>query len=59
LLAFFRACLRLDELGKEKLQYGYLLMGTIARRPRLLPLAVTLAIYGCRYRKICQLHILQ
>jgi radical SAM superfamily enzyme YgiQ (UPF0313 family) len=57
-LAFFRACLRLGLLGKERFQYWYLLMWTLARRPRLLPLAVTLAIYGYHYRKICELYIL-
>jgi radical SAM superfamily enzyme YgiQ (UPF0313 family) len=56
-LAFFRACLRLGLLGKERFQYWYLLMWTLARRPRLLPLAVTLAIYGYHYRKICELYI--
>ena len=28
------------------------------RRPKLLPLAATLAIYGYHYRKICELNIL-
>ncbi|MBI5062766.1 MAG: B12-binding domain-containing radical SAM protein [Desulfatitalea sp.] len=56
-LAFFRACLRLGILGKERYQYWHLLMWTLVRRPRLLPLAVTLAIYGYHYRKICELHI--
>lgn len=58
LLAFLRACLRLGILGKERCHYWYLLMWTMVRRPRLLPLAVTLAIYGYHYRKICELHIL-
>ena len=57
LLAFFRACLRLGILGKERYQYWHLLMWTLVRRPRLLPLAVTLAIYGYHYRKICELRI--
>ena len=57
-LAFFRACLRLGILGKERFQYWYLLTWTAVRRPRLLPLAVTLAIYGHHYRKICEDHIL-
>jgi len=57
-LAIFRACLRLGLLGKERSQYWYLLMWTMVRRPRMLPLAVTLAIYGYHYRKICELHIL-
>jgi radical SAM superfamily enzyme YgiQ (UPF0313 family) len=58
LLAFFRAGLRLGLFGKERYQYWYLLMWTITRRPRLMPLAVTLAIYGYHYRKICDLYIL-
>jgi radical SAM superfamily enzyme YgiQ (UPF0313 family) len=58
ILAFWRACLRLGVLGKERYQYWRLLMWTMARRPRLLPLAVTLAIYGYHYRRICELHIL-
>lgn len=58
LLAFFRACLRLGVLGKERFQYWYLLMWTLTKRPRLMPLAVTLAIYGYHYRKICERHIL-
>ncbi|MFO7964484.1 MAG: B12-binding domain-containing radical SAM protein [Desulfobacterales bacterium] len=58
ILAFFRACLRLGLLGKERFQYWRLLAWTIARRPRLLPLAVTLAIYGYHYRRVCELHIL-
>jgi hypothetical protein len=57
-LAFFRACLRLGVLGKERFQYWYLLIWTLARRPKLLPLAVTFTIYGYHYRRICELHIL-
>jgi radical SAM superfamily enzyme YgiQ (UPF0313 family) len=57
-LAFFRACLRLGVFGEERYQYWYLLMWTIVRRPRLMPLAVTLAIYGYHFRKICEQYIL-
>lgn len=56
--AFFRACLGIGILGKERFQYWYLLSWTLVRRPRMLPLAVTLAIYGYHYRKICELYIL-
>ncbi len=56
--AFWRACLRLGVLGKERFQYWRLLAWTLTRRPRLLSLAVTLAIYGYHYRRICELHIL-
>ena len=57
ILAFWRAGLRLGVLGKERFEYWRLLTWTMARRPRLLPLAVTLAIYGYHYRRICELHI--
>jgi hypothetical protein len=57
-LAFFHSSLRLGILGKERFQYWYLLFWTLIRKPRLLPLAVTLAIYGHHFRKICDLYIL-
>jgi hypothetical protein len=58
ILAFWRACLRLGVLGKERFQYWRLLTWTLVCRPKLLPLAVTLAIYGYHYRRVCELHIL-
>ena len=58
ILAFWRAGLRLGVVGKERFQYWRLLTWTLTRRPRLLPLAVTLAIYGYHFRRICELHIL-
>ncbi len=58
LLAFFRACVRIGVFGKERGQYWRLLVWTLTRRPKLLPLAVTLAIYGYHYRKIAETHIL-
>jgi radical SAM superfamily enzyme YgiQ (UPF0313 family) len=58
LLAFPRSVLRLGILGKERSQYWDLLFWTLFRRPALLPLAVTLAIYGHHFRKVCELHVL-
>jgi radical SAM superfamily enzyme YgiQ (UPF0313 family) len=58
MLAFVRSGLRLGLVGKERIQFWYLMLWTLARRPRLLPLAVTLAIQGYHYRKICELYIL-
>ena len=58
ILAFWRACLRLGVLGKERFQYWRLLTWTLARRPRLFSLAVTLAIYGYHFRRICELNII-
>jgi radical SAM superfamily enzyme YgiQ (UPF0313 family) len=57
-LAFFRSSIRLGILGKERFHYWYLMTWTLVRKPRLLPLAITLAIYGYHFRKICEIHIL-
>jgi hypothetical protein len=51
LLAFPRSVVRLGILGRERFQYWGLLLWTLMRRPRLLPLAITFAIYGYHYRK--------
>jgi len=58
ILAFPRSVLRLGILGKERSQYWNLLFWTLFRRPALLPLAVTMAIYGHHFRKVCELHVL-
>jgi radical SAM superfamily enzyme YgiQ (UPF0313 family) len=57
-LAFFRSSIRLGILGKERFHYWRLMTWTLVRKPRLLPLAVTLAIYGYHFRRICENHIL-
>ena len=57
-LAFFRATFRLGILGKERFQFWRLLVWTQLHRPQLFSLAVTLAIYGQHYRRICELHVL-
>ncbi|MEW5908753.1 MAG: DUF4070 domain-containing protein, partial [Thermodesulfobacteriota bacterium] len=56
-LAFFRSCLKLGIWGRERFHYWKLLGWTLIRRPRLLPLAINLAIYGYHFRKICKLYI--
>jgi hypothetical protein len=58
LLAFFHSSFKLGILGKERFQYWHLLLWTLIRKLRQVPLAVTLAIYGYHYRKICELYIL-
>jgi hypothetical protein len=58
-LAFFRSILRLGILGKERFQYWKLLLWTLFRRPRLLPEAITLAIYGYHFRKVCELRLVE
>ncbi len=54
--AFFRSIYRLGIIGQERLHYWQLLGWTLVRRPRLFSLAVTLAIYGHHFRKVCELH---
>ena len=58
LMAFLRSCIRLGVFGKERCQYWNLLLWTLRRRPELMPLAITFAIYGHHFRKVCEIHIL-
>jgi len=55
LLAFFRSIYRLGVFGQERVHYWNLLGWTLVFRPRLFPLAITLAIYGYHFRKICEM----
>ncbi|NQU12290.1 DUF4070 domain-containing protein [bacterium] len=52
-LAFVRASIRLGVFGRERFHYWGLLLWTFFRRPSLVPLAVTLAIYGYHFRRSC------
>ena len=54
LVGFFRSVVRLGILGRERFQYWKILLWTFFRRPGLVPLAITLAIYGHHFRKICK-----
>jgi len=56
-LAFFRSILRLGILGKERVHYWRLLLWTLLRRPELFPEAVTFAIYGYHFRRVCELRL--
>ncbi len=58
LMAFLRSCIRLGIIGKERFQYWKLLLWTLRKRPELMPLAITFAIYGHHFRKVCEIHIL-
>lgn len=55
LLAAFRSSIRLGIFGKERFQYWKILLWTLFCRPRLVPLAITFAIYGYHFRKISKL----
>jgi len=54
-LAFFRTSIRIGIFGKERIQYWNLVLWTLCRCPKLLPLAITLAIHGYHFRKVCKL----
>ena len=57
ILSIFRSAIRLGVLGKERFYYWQLIMWTLFRRPRLIPTAITLSIYGYHYRRICERYI--
>ena len=48
LLAVLRSSVRLGIFGRERFQYWKILFWTLFRRPKMLPLTITLAIYGHR-----------
>jgi radical SAM superfamily enzyme YgiQ (UPF0313 family) len=52
LVAFLKSVLYLGVIGRERIQYWKLLAWSLCIRPRLLPLAITLAIYGFHFRKV-------
>jgi hypothetical protein len=54
LLAFVRSIGQLGIVGRERFQFWQLLVWTLLRRPKLLPNAVTLAIYGYHFRLISE-----
>ena len=45
---------RLGIMGRERVHYWRLIAWTLVRRPRLLPQAVTLAIYGYHFRLVAE-----
>jgi hypothetical protein len=55
--ALGRSMIRLGVLGRERVHYWRLLVWTALRKPRLIPMAVTLAISGFHFRKVCRLHV--
>ncbi|MGE4489092.1 MAG: B12-binding domain-containing radical SAM protein [Kiritimatiellales bacterium] len=54
ILAFLLAFFCLGILGRERVHYWKLLLWTQFRHPRLIPQAVSFAIYGYHFRKICE-----
>ena len=56
-LAFARSTVLLGIIGRERFQYWKMLIWTFFNRQRALPHAITLAIYGHHFRKVCKLHL--
>jgi radical SAM superfamily enzyme YgiQ (UPF0313 family) len=56
-LALWRSIYSLGIRGAERLQYWRLFFWTLFRRPRLFPVAITLAIYGFHFRQVAALHV--
>jgi hypothetical protein len=57
LLAWGRSIYHLGIRGVERAHYWRLLFWTLFRRPRLFPLAITLAIIGFHFRQVTELHV--
>jgi radical SAM superfamily enzyme YgiQ (UPF0313 family) len=57
ILALLRSIYQLGIRGVERAHYWRLFFWTLFRRPRLFPLAVTLAIYGFHFRQVIELHV--
>lgn len=51
--ALLYSSVRLGIVGRERLHYWGLIAWTLCRRPALLQTAITLAIYGHHFRKVC------
>ncbi|HQU30668.1 MAG: B12-binding domain-containing radical SAM protein [Planctomycetia bacterium] len=58
ILALFRAIYHLGIVGNGRIQFWKLLLWTSFHRRELLPLSVTLAVYGYHFRKVSKLHVL-
>ncbi|MHB1651510.1 MAG: B12-binding domain-containing radical SAM protein [Desulfitobacteriaceae bacterium] len=57
--AFFKSIIRLGIIGKERRYYWRLIFWSLVKRPEVLPLAVTLSIYGFHFRKVFKRTALQ
>jgi hypothetical protein len=56
LAAVLRSSIRLGFFGRERFQYWKIMSWTLFRRPRLVSMAITIAIYGHHFRKISKLN---
>jgi radical SAM superfamily enzyme YgiQ (UPF0313 family) len=56
-LALWRSIYQLGIRGVERVHYWRLFFWTLFHRPRLFPLAITLAIMGFHFRQVTELHV--
>ncbi len=52
--ALFKSMLFLGIIGRERLHFWKLFFWSLARRPRLFPLAITYAVYGFHFRTVAE-----
>ena len=57
ILALWRSMVQLGIRGVERVYYWRLFFWALFRRPRLFPLAITLAIMGFHFRQVTELHV--
>jgi len=57
LFGFLNSVVRIGIFGRERWYYWRLLLWTQLHCPKAFPLAVTLAVYGHHFRKVCQTHL--
>jgi radical SAM superfamily enzyme YgiQ (UPF0313 family) len=50
--AFFKTILVLGIVGRERIYYWKILLWSLFKQPRTIPLTITLAIYGFHFRKV-------
>jgi radical SAM superfamily enzyme YgiQ (UPF0313 family) len=56
-LAIVRSSVRLGVFGRERFEYWKIVFWTLFRKPGMLPMTVTIAIYGYHFRRICKLRV--
>jgi hypothetical protein len=52
--ALFKSILFLGIIGRERFYFWKLFFWSLARRPRLFPLAITYAVFGYHFRKVAE-----
>jgi hypothetical protein len=56
--ALTKSIVRLGIFGRERKQFWNLFFWTLFNRPRLFPLAITMAVYGFHFRMVSERHLI-